>query len=84
MQRFGPVGQYQSRIWMLQLIDALKYMHEKGIAHRDLKMENVLLFDDGQLKIADYGFCKQVGGNIDGNGGLTIYNMLISTKFSSR
>jgi len=44
---------------MLQLIDALVYIHQKEIAHRDLKLENILLFEGGILKIADYGFCKQ-------------------------
>jgi serine/threonine protein kinase len=35
------------------------YLHRKQIAHRDLKLENVLLFEGGVVKISDYGFCKQ-------------------------
>jgi serine/threonine protein kinase len=60
VQNNGPVCENQSRQWMLQLVDALAYIHGKGIAHRDLKLENILLFDQGILKIADYSFCKQV------------------------
>lgn len=49
--------------WMVQLINAIKYLHSINIAHRDLKMENVLLFSGEKgmiLKISDFGFCKQV------------------------
>ncbi|CAK5061630.1 unnamed protein product [Meloidogyne enterolobii] len=59
VQSKGPVSEASSRGWMLQLIDALVYIHQKEIAHRDLKLENILLFEGGILKIADYGFCKQ-------------------------
>lgn len=45
---------------MVQLIHAISYLHSHKIAHRDLKMENVLLFSNNVVKISDYGFCKQV------------------------
>lgn len=37
---------------------AIGYLHMKGIAHRDLKLENVLVEQDGYLKIIDYGLAK--------------------------
>ncbi|RXG68429.1 Aurora kinase A-B [Armadillidium vulgare] len=49
----------QSAIYVSQLASALKYCHERKVIHRDLKPENILIANDGQLKIADFGWCVQ-------------------------
>lgn len=38
-----------------QLLSAVAYMHDQGIAHRDLKVENVLVARDGTVKLIDFG-----------------------------
>ncbi|XP_064420767.1 testis-specific serine/threonine-protein kinase 1-like [Latimeria chalumnae] len=45
-----------------QIVEGLKHCHEKGIAHRDLKCENVLLTSDGTPKLSDFGFATSING----------------------
>jgi len=42
------------------MIIAIGYLHTKGIAHRDLKLENILVDQDGFLQIIDYGLAKML------------------------
>jgi serine/threonine protein kinase len=39
-----------------------EYIHSKNIIYRDLKPENLLIADDGYLKLTDFGFAKVVEG----------------------
>lgn len=57
LQSIGkPIPEDEARIWMSQTSSALTYMHSKGIAHRDLKNENILLDRDNNAKLTDFGF----------------------------
>jgi serum/glucocorticoid-regulated kinase 2 len=43
-----------------QIGQAIKYLHSYGIVHRDLKLENILLDQNGYLKIIDFGLAKML------------------------
>ncbi|MCF0107001.1 MAG: Stk1 family PASTA domain-containing Ser/Thr kinase [Holdemanella sp.] len=51
----GALSQEESIYIMKQLVSAVKQAHEHNIIHRDIKPQNVLVKDDGRVKITDFG-----------------------------
>ncbi|CAD5235735.1 unnamed protein product [Bursaphelenchus xylophilus] len=56
---FDCVSEATCRQLIKQLLEGIGFMHKKGIAHRDLKVANLLLDNHGVLKIADFGVCHE-------------------------
>ena len=46
------------------VILGLEYLHSKNIVYSDLKSSNILVFDDGYVKLADFGVSKQLKDNV--------------------
>lgn len=59
--KFGSLLEPVLKFYMLQIIDAVKFIHLKGVIHRDLKPENILVGYDFNLKITDFGAAKLIG-----------------------
>ena len=60
------IEEKQAAIWFSQLINGIEYIHEKGVVHRDLKCENLILDACNNLKITDFGFARAGMGPKDG------------------
>ena len=54
----GPFNESVSCFYTMQIVLGLKALHESGVIYRDLKPENVLLTQEGNLKLADFGIAK--------------------------
>ncbi|KAL4282018.1 hypothetical protein GQ457_03G009870 [Hibiscus cannabinus] len=56
-----PFSQSEVKCLMLQLLEGVRYLHDNWVLHRDLKTSNLLLNNQGDLKICDFGLARQYG-----------------------
>src|SRR5688572_24129168 len=55
----GPLPIEDAMRYGLQAADALAYAHERGVVHRDFKAANIILSDQGRLKVVDFGLARR-------------------------
>lgn len=59
-KRRPNVSDYECRFYIHQLLEGVKYLHENRIIHRDLKLGNIFLNDQLNLKIGDFGLATRI------------------------
>ncbi|CAL9063079.1 unnamed protein product [Musa banksii] len=65
--RSGRLSEASARQYFRQLVAAVDFCHRRGVYHRDLKLENLLLDEHGDLKVADFGLSALVD-HVPGDG----------------
>lgn len=60
VKKFKTIPIPTIRNWTHQMVLGVKYLHDCGIVHRDIKGDNVLVSMDGVLKLADFGCSKSI------------------------
>lgn len=52
---------HQVLSWIVGILSALVFLHRNDILHCDIKANNILMFPDGEVKLADFSLCRKIG-----------------------
>ncbi|MCM1363881.1 MAG: Stk1 family PASTA domain-containing Ser/Thr kinase [Faecalibacterium sp.] len=58
IQQQGTVNTREAIYFVTQILRALQHAHDKGIVHRDIKPQNIMLISDGTIKVTDFGIAR--------------------------
>ena len=58
MEQQGVLKWKDTVHFIIQILKALQHAHDRGIVHRDIKPQNIMLFPDGQIKVMDFGIAR--------------------------
>ncbi|MBL4844578.1 MAG: serine/threonine protein kinase [Planctomycetes bacterium] len=75
----GPIRIARAREILRQVAAGLAYAHREGIVHRDVKPENVLVDEDGRVRLVDFGLAKIMSGGSPGSVTLTAPRQVLGT-----
>ncbi len=58
MEQQGVLKWKDTVHFIIQILRALQHAHDRGIVHRDIKPQNIMLFPDGTIKVMDFGIAR--------------------------
>lgn len=69
LSKFGAFQETLTRLFTKQILQGLEFLHQNGIAHRDIKGGNILVDHLGAVKLADFGASKRIEDLVTLNSG---------------
>ena len=60
MKRRKKLTDFETRYYLLQIVESLKYLHKHGVIHRDLKLGNLFLDHKMRIKVGDFGLATRL------------------------
>ncbi len=58
IEQQGKINPREAIYYVTQILRALQHAHDKGIVHRDIKPQNIMLISDGTIKVTDFGIAR--------------------------
>ena len=58
IEKRGVIDWNEALYFIIQVLRALQHAHDKGIVHRDIKPQNIMLLEDATIKVADFGIAR--------------------------
>ena len=75
VQKFGAIPWERATRFMVKILEAMQFVHEKNFVHRDMKPSNIMIRNDERICILDFGIAKDLGNK----GGGTVVGTIIGS-----
>lgn len=91
LRKFGKFGEAVASCYTQQILLGLQYLHERGVLHRDIKGANLLVDENGNVKLADFGSSKSIdelnatveGRSLTGTPNFMAPEVIINAKYTN-